>query len=120
MNKQSDCNGIPQKIGQNTVYIFGRSSDVMQGSGVLACTITLNTENVREPNIFKIQYLAVDIREETTHFYVYDGEFNGRMLVCVFFPLYVLVSIQSILVIWTSNISSNRLSRRENLILVLT
>ena len=82
MNKLSDCDGKPRNVGQATVYIFGVTSEP-QSRGALSCTLTLDSDNRIEPNKFKIQFLSVDIRNPTVHFYIYDGEFNGRKLVCI-------------------------------------
>lgn len=79
LNKKSDCDGSPREVGQDTSYIFGVTSEAQAGK-VLSCTITLNSENAREPNRFKIQFLSIDIRDPNVFFYIYDGEFNGRQL----------------------------------------
>ena len=63
----------------STVAIYGVSS--VAGSKVTSCTLTLNTENIREPHRFKIQFLAVNIISPGVAFYVYDGEFNGILKV---------------------------------------
>ena len=81
MNKASDCDGKPRSTGSDTVYIFGKSSEIQASGRVLSCTITLDTEDQREPRRFKLQFLAVTIREPTVHLHIYDGEFDGRQLV---------------------------------------
>ncbi|KAL4226263.1 hypothetical protein ACF0H5_014247 [Mactra antiquata] len=79
LDKYSDCDGRPREVGQSTVFISGVSTD-HQGQPVTSCSITLNTENVREPYRFKLQFLSVRIDQPGISFYVYDGEFNGRQL----------------------------------------
>lgn len=82
MNKASDCDGKPREVYQDTVYIFGKTSETLQ-SRVLSCTVTLTSSNEREPNRFKIQFLAVNIRDPNVQLTIYDGEFDGRQLVCI-------------------------------------
>ena len=83
MNKASDCDGKPRSTGADTVEIYGKSSDIQQSGRVLSCTITLDTEDQREPRRFKLQFLAVTIRDPNVHLHIYDGEYNGRQLVSV-------------------------------------
>ena len=83
MNKASDCDGKPRSTGSDTVEIYGKSSEIQQSGRVLSCTITLDTEDQREPRRFKLQFLAVTIRDPNVHFHIYDGEYNGRQLVSI-------------------------------------
>ncbi|XP_045164390.1 uncharacterized protein LOC123528612 isoform X1 [Mercenaria mercenaria] len=79
LDRYSDCDGKPREVGRSTVFISGTSTE-FQGQPVTSCSITLNTENIREPYRFKLQVLEVRIDDPGVYFYIYDGEFQGKLL----------------------------------------
>lgn len=79
LDRHSDCDGKPREIYRSTVSIFGTSAE-QQGQPLTSCTITLSTESGREPYRFKLQILEVSIKKAGVYFYIYDGEYNGKLL----------------------------------------
>ncbi|XP_060586190.1 uncharacterized protein LOC132741936 isoform X2 [Ruditapes philippinarum] len=79
LDRYSDCDGRPREVGKSTVFISGQSTE-LQGQPVTSCSVTLNTENIREPYRFKLQVLSVRIDDPGVYFYIYDGEFQGKLL----------------------------------------
>ncbi|XP_060562880.1 uncharacterized protein LOC132722400 [Ruditapes philippinarum] len=78
LDRYSDCDGRPIEVGNSTVFISGQSTE-LQGQPVTSCSVTLKTTN-RVPYRFKLQVINMRIDDPGVHFYIHDGEFQGRLL----------------------------------------